>query len=125
MRSEIAIDRCDIVIVMIDGAEGITKGDAAIAGLAHEKGKGVIIAVNKWDIVDKDDKTIYEFTRKIKEEFAYMPYAEIIFISAKTGKRVDELYNKIDLIRQNQLMRIQISIIRSSEAEKSICSAAR
>ena len=111
MRSEIAIDRCDIVIVMIDGAEGITKGDAAIAGLAHEKGKGVIIAVNKWDIVDKDDKTIYEFTRKIKEEFAYMPYAEIIFISAKTGKRVDELYNKIDLIRQNQLMRIQTGVL--------------
>ena len=70
MRSEIAIDRCDIVIVMIDGSDGITKGDAAIAGLAHEKGKGVIIAVNKWDIVDKDDKTIYEFTRKIKEEFS-------------------------------------------------------
>ena len=111
IRSEIAIDRCDIVIVMIDGAEGITKGDASIAGLAHEKGKGVIIAVNKWDIVDKDYKTIYEFTKKIKEEFAYMPYAEIVFISAKTGKRVEELYDKIDLIRQNQLLRIQTGVL--------------
>ena len=110
-RSEIAIDRCDIVIVMIDGAEGITKGDAAIAGLAHEKGKGVIIAVNKWDIVDKDDKTIYEFTRKIKEEFSYMSYAEIVFISAKTGKRVEELYDKINIIHQNQMTRIQTGVL--------------
>ena len=110
-RSEIAIDRCDIVIVMIDGSEGITKGDASIAGLAHEKGKGVIIAVNKWDIVDKDDKTIYEFTRKIKEEFAYMPYAEIVFISAKTGKRVDELYDKINIINQNQTLRVQTGVL--------------
>ena len=111
IRSEIAIDRCDIVIVMIDGVEGINKGDAAIAGLAHEKGKGVVIAVNKWDIVDKDDKTIYEFTKKIKEELSYMPYAEIIFISAKTGKGVEELYEKIDIIRQNQLLRIQTGVL--------------
>lgn len=111
IRSEIAIDRCDIVIVLIDGFEGITKGDATIAGLAHEKGKGVIIAVNKWDIVDKDDKTIYKFTEKIREEFSYMPYAELLFISAKTGKRVDELYSKIDIIRENQLLRIQTGIL--------------
>ena len=110
-RSEIAIDRCDIVIVMIDGFAGITKGDANIAGLAHEKGKGVIIAINKWDIVDKDDKTIYEFTRKIKEEFSYMPYAEIVFISAKTGKRVDELYSKIDMIYQNQNLRVSTGVL--------------
>ena len=111
MRSEIAIDRCDIVVVMIDGAVGITKGDATIAGLAHEKGKGVIIAINKWDAVEKDDKTIYEFTRKVREEFSYMPYAEILFISAKTGKRVEELYTKIDIIRQNQLLRIQTGVL--------------
>ena len=105
-RSEIAIDRSDIVIVMIDGVEGISKGDASIAGLAHEKGKGIIIAINKWDAVEKDDKTIYEFTNKIKEEFSYMPYAEIIFISALTGKRIDEIYNKIDLINYYQNLRI-------------------
>ena len=105
-RSEIAIDRSDIVIVMIDGVEGISKGDASIAGLAHEKGKGVIIAINKWDAVEKDDKTIYEFTKKIKEEFAYMPYAEIVFISALTGKRVNELYEKIDMIHYYQNLHI-------------------
>ena len=110
-RSEIAIDRCDIAIVMIDGSAGITNGDATIAGFAHDKGKGIIIAVNKWDIVDKDDKTIYEFTRKIKEEFSYMPYAEILFISAKTGKRVEEIYDKINIISQNQSMRIQTGVL--------------
>ena len=110
-RSEIAIDRADIVIVLIDGSKGIGKGDAAIAGLAHEKGKGVIIAVNKWDLVEKNDKTIYEFTKRVKEEFAYMPYAEIVFISAMTGKRVEQLYEKIDLIRQNQTLRIKTGIL--------------
>ena len=110
-RSEIAIDRADIVIVLIDGKEGISKGDAAIAGLAHEKGKGIIIAINKWDIVEKNDKTIYEFTKDIKEEFSYMPYAEIVFISAMTGKRVEQLYEKIDLIRQNQTLRIKTGVL--------------
>ena len=111
IRSEIAIDRSDIVIVMIDAEKGISKGDAAIAGLAHEKGKGIILAINKWDIVEKDDKTIYKFTNKIKEEFAYMPYAEIVFISAKTGKRVEELYNKIDSIRKYQLLKINTGVL--------------
>ena len=96
---------------MIDGEKGISKGDAAIAGLAHEKGKGIILAINKWDIVEKDDKTIYKFTNKIKEEFAYMPYAEIVFISAKTGKRVEELYNKIDSIRKYQLLKINTGVL--------------
>ena len=106
-RSEIAIDRCDIAIVMIDAIEGISKIDTTIAGIAHEKGKGIIIAINKWDLVEKDDKTIYKFKNEIKEAFSYMSYAEIAFISAKTGKRVNELYDKIDLIRNNQLMRIK------------------
>lgn len=110
-RSEIAIDRCDIVIVMIDGTLGITKQDTAIAGIAHEKGKGIILAINKWDIVEKDDKTIYEFKRKIKEEFSYMTYAENIFISAKTGKRVEDLYYLIDSIHSNQTLRISTGIL--------------
>ena len=111
IRSEIAIDRCNIVILVIDGYEGITKGDAAIAGLAHDKGKGVIIAVNKWDLIEKDDKTVNVFTKKIRDEFAYMPYAEIAFISAKTGKRVDELYSLIDSIREYQLLRVQTGVL--------------
>lgn len=106
-RSEIAIDRCDIAIVMIDGVEGITNMDVSIAGLAHEKGKGIILAINKWDIVTKDDKTIYEFKRKIEEEFSYMSYAESIFISAKTGKRIDTIYDIIELIHQNQTLRVK------------------
>ena len=79
--------------------------------MAHEKGKGIILAINKWDIVDKDDKTIYEFTKKIKEEFSYMDYAETVFISAKTGKRVEEIFEKIDIIRQNQTLRIQTGVL--------------
>lgn len=110
-RSEIAIDRCDIAIIVIDGHDGIVKADAAIAGMAHEKGKGIILAINKWDIVDKDDKTIYEFTKKIKEEFSYMDYAETVFISAKTGKRVEEIFKIIDIIRQNQTLRIQTGVL--------------
>lgn len=110
-RSEIAIDRCDIAVVMIDGVEGISKIDTAIAGLAHDKGKGIIIAINKWDIVEKDDKTIYKFKNEIKEKFSFMPYAEVVFISAKTGKRVDELYEKIDLIRSNQLLRVKTGLL--------------
>lgn len=106
-RTEIAIDRCDIAIIMIDGVDGITKADTTIAGLAHDKGKGIILAINKWDAVEKDDKTIYKFKNKIKEEFSYMPYAETAFISAKTGKRVEELYNIIDIIHQNQTIRIK------------------
>ena len=110
-RSEIAIDRCDIAVVMIDGVEGISKIDTAIAGLAHDKGKGIIIAINKWDIVEKDDKTIYKFKNEIKEKFSFMPYAEVVFISAKTGKRVEELYEKIDLIRSNQLLRVKTGLL--------------
>lgn len=111
IRSEIAIDRSDIVIVMIDAYSGISKADAAIAGIAVEKGKGIIIAINKWDKIDKNDKTIYEWTNKIKEEFSFAPYAEVLFISAKTGKRVEELYDKIDAIYDSQNLRVPTGIL--------------
>ena len=77
-----------MVIVMIDASEGVTEQDAKIAGIAHERGKGVIIAVNKWDAIEKNDKTIYKHTNRIREVLAYMPYAELVFISAKTGLRI-------------------------------------
>ena len=77
--------------MMIDATEGVTEQDAKIAGIAHERGKGVIIAVNKWDAIEKNDKTIYKFTNKVREILSYMPYAEILFISAKTGQRVAEI----------------------------------
>lgn len=81
IRTVTAVERADVVIVVIDAVEGITEQDAKIAGIAHERGKGVIIAVNKWDAVEKDDKTIYKYTNKVREVLAYMPYAEILFIS--------------------------------------------
>ena len=105
-RSEIAIDRADVIIVVIDAVEGITSSDVTIAGMAHDKGKGIIVVVNKWDAIEKNDKTIYEFTNKIKHELSYMPYAQILFISALTGQRVDKLYEMIDIVRQNQTLRI-------------------
>lgn len=80
---------------MIDATEGVTEQDAKIAGIAHERGKGVIIAVNKWDAVEKDDKTIYKHTNRIREVLAYMPYAELVFISAKSGQRLPKLFETI------------------------------
>ena len=85
IRTVSAVERCDVAVLVIDATEGITEQDAKIAGIAHERGKGMIIAVNKWDLVEKDDKTIYKFTNKIREVLAYMSYAELVFISAKTG----------------------------------------
>lgn len=90
IRTVTAVERADIVIVMIDASEGVTEQDAKIAGIAHERGKGVIIAVNKWDAIEKNDKTIYKHTNRIREVLAYMPYAELVFISAKTGLRIPE-----------------------------------
>ena len=91
IRTVTAVERADVVVMVIDAAEGVAEQDAKIAGIAHERGKGVIIAVNKWDAVEKDDKTIYKMTEKIKQTLAYMPYAEFVFISAKTGQRLPKL----------------------------------
>ena len=90
IRTVTAVERADVVVVVIDATEGVTEQDAKIAGIAHESGKGVIIAVNKWDAIEKDDKTIYKHTNKIREVLSFMPYAEIVFISAKTGQRTSK-----------------------------------
>ena len=87
IRAVTAVERADVVIIVIDATEGVTEQDAKIAGIAHERGKGIIIAVNKWDAIEKDDKTIYKHTEKIRQILRFMPYAEILFISAKTGQR--------------------------------------
>ncbi len=92
VRSLAAVDRSDVCVIMIDANEGITEQDTKVAGYAHEQGKACIFAVNKWDIVSKDTKTMKNFTMRVREEFAFMSYAEIIFISAKTGQRVDKLF---------------------------------
>lgn len=111
IRTVSAVERADIVIVVIDANEGVTEQDAKIAGIAHERGKGIIIAVNKWDAIEKDDKTIYQFTNKIKETLSFIPYAEILFISAKTGQRLNKIYELIDAIVESQNMRIPTGVL--------------
>ena len=117
IRTATAVDRADVVVVVIDATEGVTEQDAKIAGIAHERGKGVIIAVNKWDAIEKNDKTIYEHTNKIREVLAYMPYAEMIFISAQTGQRLNKLFDLIDMVIQNQNLRIATGVLNEIMAE--------
>ena len=95
IRTVTAVERADVVVVVIDATEGVTEQDAKIAGIAHDRGKGIIVAVNKWDAIEKNDKTIYEFTRKVREILSFMPYAEILFISAQTGQRLSRLFETI------------------------------
>ena len=117
IRTVTAVERADVVIVVINAVEGITEQDAKIAGIAHERGKGVIIAVNKWDAVEKDDKTIYKYTNKVREVLAYMPYAEILFISAQTGQRLPKLFETIDMVLENQTLRIQTGVLNEIMTE--------
>lgn len=111
IRTVTAVERADVVVVVIDAVEGVTEQDAKIAGIAHDRGKGVIIAVNKWDAVEKNDKTIYEFTRRVREVLSFMLYAEILFISAETGQRLPKLFETIDMVIENQTLRIQTGVL--------------
>ena len=117
IRTVTAVERADIVVMVIDATEGVTEQDAKIAGIAHERGKGVIIAVNKWDAIKKNDKTIYRFQEKIRETLSYMPYAEMIFISAKTGQRLNKLFDLIDMVIENQSMRIATGVLNEIMTE--------
>lgn len=117
IRTVTAVERADVVILVIDAGEGVTEQDAKIAGIAHERGKGVIIAVNKWDAVEKDDKTIYKFTNKVREVLAYMPYAEMLFISAKTGQRLPKLFELIDAVIENHALRISTGVLNEIMSE--------
>lgn len=117
VRTVSAVERADVVVLVIDGTEGVTEQDAKIAGIAHERGKGVIIAVNKWDAVEKDDKTIYRFTERIRNTLAYMPYAELIFISAKTGQRLNKLYETIDMVIENHSLRVATGVLNEIMTE--------
>lgn len=111
IRTVSAVERADIVIVVIDATEGVTEQDAKIAGIAHERGKGIIVAVNKWDAIEKNDKTIYEFTNKIRATLSFIPYAEILFISAMTGQRLNKIYELINTIIESQNMRIPTGVL--------------
>lgn len=112
IRAVTAVERADIVILVIDATEGVTEQDAKIAGIAHERGKGVIIAVNKWDAVEnKDTNTTNKYTKKIREILSFMPYADVIFVSALTGQRLPKLFEHIDVIIENQNLRISTGVL--------------
>ena len=117
IRTVSAVERADVVVLLIDATEGVTEQDAKIAGIAHERGKGMIIAVNKWDALEKDDKTIYRFTEKVRNTLAYMPYAELLFISAKTGQRLPKLFETIDMVLQYQNLRVQTGVLNEIMTE--------
>ena len=111
IRTVSAVERCDVAVLVIDASEGVTAQDATIAGIAHERGKGVIIAVNKWDKIEKNDKTMNKFTTEIRETLSYMPYAELVFISAETGQRLPKLFDLIDMVIESQTLRVQTGVL--------------
>ncbi len=111
VRTVAAVERADVVVLVIDAEEGVTEQDAKIVGVAHDRGKGIIIAVNKWDSIEKDDKTIYKYTAKIREILSFVPYAEIIYISALTGQRITKLFDSIEIVIQNQNLRIKTGVL--------------
>ena len=111
LRAHAAVERADVCVLLIDATEGITDQDEKIAGLAHEAGKATIIVVNKWDLVEKDNSTVKEFTDKIRTSLAYMPYAPILFISAKTGQRLNKLYEYINYVNEQAALRISTGML--------------
>lgn len=111
LRSKMAVENANVCVLMIDASEGITEQDEHIAGLAHEAGKPTIIVVNKWDLIEKDNKTVNEFTQKIQTALAYMPYAPILFISAKTGQRIDKLFEFINYVYEQSVLRISTGML--------------
>ncbi|MCR5147512.1 MAG: ribosome biogenesis GTPase Der [Eubacterium sp.] len=117
IRTVTAVERCDIAVLVIDATMGVTEQDAKIAGIAHERGKGVIIAVNKWDAIEKDDRTMNKYKNDIRLILSFMPYAELIFMSAETGQRIEKLFDMIDLVVQNQALRISTGVLNEVLAE--------
>lgn len=111
IRTVSAVERADVVLLVIDAIEGVTEQDAKIAGIAHDRGKGIVIVVNKWDAIEKNDKTIYEYQNKIRETLSYMPYAEMVFVSAVTGQRLPKLFETIDMVIENQTLRIATGVL--------------
>lgn len=111
IRAVSAVERADVAILVIDAVEGVTEQDAKIAGIAHERGKGLIIAVNKWDAVEKDNSTVKEYTEKIRQILSFVPYAELLFISVKSGQRVNKLYDLIDMVIENNSMRVATGVL--------------
>ena len=117
LRAKMAIERANVCVIMIDATEGFTEQDSKVAGLAHEQGKAAIIAVNKWDAVEKDGRTMDSMRKQLMEDFAFMPYAPIIFISAKTGQRIDRLFELIKYVNEQNSMRISTGMLNNILAE--------
>ena len=117
IRTVTAVDRADVVLVVIDATEGVTEQDAKIAGIAHERGKGVIIVVNKWDAIEKNDKTVKEFEHQIRMILSFMPYAEIMYVSAVTGQRLPKLFDMIDMVIENQTLRVATGVLNEIMTE--------
>ena len=111
IRTVAAIERSDVVILMIDATEGVSEQDAKIAGIAHDRGRGLIIAVNKWDAIEKDNHTVKEYTKKVRDILSFVPYADIIFISALTGQRTKKIFDMLETVIENHAMRIQTGVL--------------
>ena len=117
LRATMAIDRCDVCLILIDANEGVTEQDTKVAGLAHEAGKACIIVVNKWDTIEKDDKTMDKMRADVRNGLAYMTYAPILFISALTGQRVNKLFAMINHVCEQSMMRIRTGTLNSVLAD--------
>ncbi len=117
LRATMAIDRADVCLILIDANEGVTEQDTKVAGLAHEAGKASIIVVNKWDAVEKDDKTMDKMRAQVRNGFAFMPYAPILFISALTGQRVPKLFERINAVREMSMLRVRTGTLNSVLAD--------
>lgn len=117
VRTVAAVERADVVVLVIDAVEGITEQEAKIAGIAHDAGKGIIIAVNKWDAIEKDNKTVNKYEKNVRNILSFMPYAEITFISALTGQRLPKLFELIDMVVSNQSMRVQTGVLNEIMSE--------
>lgn len=117
IRAVTAVERADVVILVIDAIEGVTEQDAKIAGIAHDRGKGIIIAVNKWDAIEKNNNTVKEYTQDIRDVLSFMPYAEILFISAKSGQRLNKIFEMIDVVIENNSMRVATGVLNEIVAE--------
>ena len=117
IRAVAAVEKADVVLILIDATEGVTEQDAKIAGIAHDRGKGILICVNKWDAIEKNNKTSKEFETQIRSILSFMAYADIVFISALSGQRTGNLYDRIDAILANNAMRIATGVLNEIVTE--------
>lgn len=117
IRTVAAVERADVVVLVIDATEGVTEQDAKIAGIAHERGRGMIVAVNKWDAIEKNNKTVKEYTDQVRDILSFAPYAEILFISALTGQRLPKLFTTLEAVIENHSLRVATGVVNEILAE--------